>query len=279
MFKRKFFILFVGGAMLLSACMGSMPQGGQPPLVQSQPTAGPDAPASTDAAQPVQDSSSAAASNSSLTYPIVDTNQTACYDNDSTAACPNAGEAFNGQDGNYQGLAPTYQDNGDGTITDLNTGLMWLQSPDLNGDGTINSQDKMTSDNALSYADSFSFAGYDDWRLPSIKELYSLIEFTGYTGIGDQSMSSAPSNAIPYLDTRYFKFGYGDANAGERYIDAQFASSTKYVSTTMNNEQTMFGVNFADGRIKGYGIGTRNGRQKTFYVLYVRGKESYGKNN
>jgi len=37
-------------------------------------------------------------------------------------------------------------------------------------------------------------------------------------------------------------------------------------------------VNFADGRIKGYGI--RMGpRQKTFYVLYVRGNKNYGKND
>lgn len=92
-------------------------------------------------------------------------------------------------------------------------------------------------------------------------------------------MDVVPSDAVPYLDTRYFKFGYGDTNAGERYIDAQFASSTKYVSTTMNGMQTMFGVNLADGRIKGYGYGDGNGRiMKTFYVLYVRGNEAYGKN-
>lgn len=156
---------------------------------------------------------------------------------------------------------------------------MWTKSPDLNGDGQINVQDKLTYEAALAYGESLSFAGYDDWRLPSIKELYSLIDFSGTTGFGDQNSSSVPSNAEPYIDTNYFDFAYGDTSAGERYIDAQFATSTKYVSTTMNGSETMFGVNFADGRIKGYGFEQPNGGQKTFYALFVRGNEFYGQND
>jgi len=42
----------------------------------------------------------------------------------------------------------------------------------------------------------------------------------------------------------------------------------------------MFGVNFADGRIKGYPIGKTHGRrEKTYYVMYVRGNTDYGKND
>ena len=58
----------------------------------------------------------------------------------------------------------------------------------------------------------------------------------------------------PFIDREYFKFSYGDASRGERIIDSQFATRTKYVSTTMAGSETMFGVNFADGRIKGYGL-------------------------
>jgi hypothetical protein len=49
----------------------------------------------------------------------------------------------------------------------------------------------------------------------------------------------------------------------------------------MNGQQAMFGVNFADGRIKGYGIGTtpKFPQGKTFYVLYVRGNIGYGLNS
>jgi len=46
----------------------------------------------------------------------------------------------------------------------------------------------------------------------------------------------------------------------------------------MNGDQTLFGVNFADGRIKGYGV-TMNGVNKTFYVIYVRDNAFYGVNN
>ena len=44
-------------------------------------------------------------------------------------------------------------DNGDGTVTDLNTGLMWTKSPDWNGDGVINSEDKMTYQEALEFVE------------------------------------------------------------------------------------------------------------------------------
>lgn len=217
---------------------------------------------------------STSAVSTSLTYRIVDSAQAACYDNNQQIPCPEQGSAFAGQDGNYQGAAASYQDNGNGTVSDLVTGLMWSKSADLNGDGTINVNDKLSFANAMSSADSSTLAGYDDWRLPTIKELYSLILFDG------TDVSACPGgscSATPFIDTRYFDYAYGDTNAGERVIDAQFATSTKYVSTTMNGDETMFGVNFADGRIKGYGLNMR-GAEKTFYVLYVRGGNNYGVN-
>jgi len=53
-----------------------------------------------------------------------------CYDNAREITCPQPGEAFYGQDAQYQGVQPAYQDNGGDTIIDLNTGLMWQKSPD-----------------------------------------------------------------------------------------------------------------------------------------------------
>ena len=73
--------------------------------------------------------------------------------------------------------------------------------------------------------------------------------------------------------------GYGDTDAGERIIDSQMASSTLYVSgTNQTKDRTMFGVNFADGRIKGYGTLLR-GQDKLFYIMYVRGNTGYGVND
>ncbi len=206
------------------------------------------------------------ASSSALSYPIVDTGQTTCYDNTSVITAPSKGHAFYGQDAQYDGHAPGYTDNGDGTVTDNVTGLMWQQDPG----------EKMTLDEAMAKAETFNLAGYTDWRLPTIKELYSLILFSGKDPSGVTGTDT--SGLTPFIDD-VFDFEYGDPSSGERIIDAQFASSSIYTSTTMDGNDTMFGVNFADGRIKGYPCSAMpGGRTKTFFVLYVRGNTGYGTN-
>lgn len=209
-------------------------------------------------------------------YPVVGTNQTLYYDNRSPISAPSAGQSFYGQDANYPGNAPSYTDNNNGTITDNITGLMWTKSYDINGDGTIDTNDKMTPDDAEKNAASCATGGYGDWRLPTIKELYSLIMFSG-AEIQPEALSS--DGAIPFINTEYFEIGYGDLDAGDRIIDAQVATSTRYVGKTVawlinEDTETMFGVNFVDGRIKGY---PADG-SKTYYVLYVRNNTDYGKN-
>lgn len=62
---------------------------------------------------------------SQVKYPIVDTGQKDCYSNNGKIEMPKPGEAFYGQDACIQGNQPKYRDNGDGTVTDLVTGLMW----------------------------------------------------------------------------------------------------------------------------------------------------------
>jgi hypothetical protein len=203
----------------------------------------------------------ALAQTDSVSYTIVDTGQLYCYDDNEYIPFPEVGEEFYGQDAQYNGNLPSYQNNGDGTVTDLNTGLMWQQSPEM--------YDLSTHSEAMSDADSFKLAGYDDWRLPTIKELFSLIDFQGSTFY-----------EIPYIDTDYFEFRFGNESLGERFIDAQYWSSTVYVSTTMGGDITAFGVNFADGRIKGYPteVGP-DGSPKECFVRYVRGNPDYGIND
>ncbi|MBN1199098.1 MAG: DUF1566 domain-containing protein [Bacteroidales bacterium] len=214
-----------------------------------------------------------------LTYPVVDTRQEAFYDTVIEIPEPASGSPYYGQDARYTGNLPNYLDNGDGTITDLVTGLMWSKSLDMDGDGDIDYSDKMSQSEALAAADTFGLAGYSDWRLPSIKEIYSLILFSGMDPSGYQGTST--SGLVPFIDTNYFDFAYGDLSAGERIIDAQMASATLYVGLTMGGAETMFGVNFADGRIKGYPTGPMPGQteDKQFYVYYVRGNTQYGLND
>ncbi len=75
-----------------------------------------------------------------------------------------------------------------------------------------------------------------------------------------------------------FRIWYGDTAANERVIDAQWATTTNYVSTTMKGDATMFGVNLADGRIKGYPL-EMFGSDKLFYVQCVRDNEVHGENS
>ncbi len=212
------------------------------------------------------------------TYRIVDTGQETFYNSTIEISAPIATDSFYGQDANYQGNQASYTNNGDGTVTDNVTNLMWAQTCDLNGDGTIDADDKLSYTEAMAAADTFSLAGYNDWRLPSIKEQYSLINFSG---IDPSGYEGSTDGLIPFIDIEFFGFGYGDEDAGERIIDAQMATSTLYVSTTMMGAETMFGVNFADGRIKGYETGAMPGEteDKQYYVYFVRGNSQYGIND
>lgn len=203
------------------------------------------------------------------TYVVVDTGQGVFFNNSTEISAPSEGNSFYGQDATYNSAQPSYTDNGDGTVTDNITGLMWQQDP-----GT-----KMSYADAVSTLNSFNLGGYTDWRLPTIKELYSLIQFNGLDPSGWEGETTG---LVPFIDSGYFTFAYGDESAGERIIDSQYLSSTKYVSTTMNGDETVFGVNFADGRIKGYPLYMQSPEgtsDKTFFVMYVRGNTDYGQNS
>ena len=69
-----------------------------------------------------------------------------------------------GEDADYTINPPFYIVNGDGTVTDTVTGLMWQQA-----DGG-----EMTIENARTYCDTLTLAVYTDWRLPSVHELFSI---------------------------------------------------------------------------------------------------------
>ncbi len=197
------------------------------------------------------------------TYPIVDTRQSACYNNTAQIAAPVPGQAFFGQDAQHAGNQPQYRDNGDGTVTDLVTGLTWVKARGA----------KVSWEKALADATACRVGGHADWRMPTIKELYSLIDFRG------KSATTAAAS-IPYLDTTYFDFAYGNTSIGERVIDCQDWSATTYVHLTMGGDSTAFGVNFADGRIKGYGKKwPPTGARMQLYVRYVRGNAAYGTNS
>ncbi len=155
-----------------------------------------------------------------------------------------SGDAFYGQDANYlSGKPMSFTDNGDGTITDNVTGLMWAQ--DQSGAG-------MDWEQAATYCSNLTLNGYDDWRLPTIKELWSIRN---------------QSTGWPYLDTDYFNLVSDD---GSEPNQQHSWSSNKYlVNTPEAATNVSFIVNDWTGHIKAL-EGMR-------YVRAVRG-ETYGIN-
>ena len=199
----------------------------------------------------------------SLSFRIPSSGQEQCYGNDAEIECASEGEDYYGNDAQSGSNGMSYIDNGDGTVTDLNTGLMW--STDIT--------DGITFDDAWDTIDSIDVGGYDDWRIPTTKELYSLITFdgtdpSGYSGDDTEGM-------IPFINSEYFDFAYGGGGGsqGNRIIDVQGITSTMYESTVMGDQECFFGVNFADGRIKCYSLGWEG---QYFRILYVRGDTGYG---
>ncbi len=170
-------------------------------------------------------------------YPLAGTGQRACYGDVAEVDCARAGP-FDEQDAQQGAPALAYRDDGDGAVTDVVTGLTWARAQTA----------PVTFDEAVRGAASFRAGGFSDWRLPTIHELFSLMDFRGQFG-------PSPETSRPFIDATAFDFAYGapGAGVGDRFIDVQVWSSSVYSrGTGPGLDETVFGVNFADGRIKGY---------------------------
>ena len=188
-----------------------------------------------------------------LTYPVVDTAQVACYDASAWIACPVAGEAFFGQDAQFAGPQPDYTTSSDGlTVQDNVTGLTWQQ-------GYESFKNWADAKAVCVDLNSASLGGYTDWRLPTIKELYSL--WNAGTG-------------WPYLDANTLAY---DPQSSPHMI---IWSSTRYLGLLESTEdpatgaEMAFGVNFSTGHIKAYAIDVG----PTHFARCVRGA-AYGVND
>ena len=169
----------------------------------------------------------------SASYPIVDTGQVLCYGANITAnetgeiECPNPGEELYGQDAQFSNNPISLNDYGDGTVIDNVTGLVWQQSP---------SDEYFTFTEAEAYADESTLAGYDDWRVPTLKELYSISNF---------------GSGWPYIDTDYFHLAdTTTVDKSEQYWGQVYVGHTEE-----GGYDAALGVNHVTGHIKAYPSG------------------------
>ncbi len=111
---------------------------------------------------------------------VPDTGQNSCFDNNTEISCPQPGEPFYGQDAQYTINPPSYTDLGTGIVRDNVTGLEWQQTT---------APVFYAWQQALDYCSGMNLGGHNDWRLPTIKELFTLIDSDMYD---------------PAIDTAYF---------------------------------------------------------------------------
>ena len=175
-----------------------------------------------------------------VTSLVPDTNQGSCFDEKSLISCPKEGQEFFGQDANYFGATPNYRDNLDGTISDLVTGLTWQKA---------HNSKRLGYYEAKNFCESLSLGKRQNWRLPTIKELFSIADFRGAQGKNY------------FLDSAYFDFSEPDQSVleGDRFASThsvqmmgQTWSSTIYSGAHFGRAGTeaAFFFNFLDGHIK-----------------------------
>ena len=173
-----------------------------------------------------------------ITLGNICTGQDKCYNNSSSITCPTSSTAdFYGSDAHYAKAGYCYPQSftvktvsGKNIVVDNNTGLEWQQ--------TI-SEDKFIWKDALSYCENLSYAGRDDWRVPSPQELLTIVDNSTYA---------------PAIDKAYF------SNTPSQH----FWSSYTYISNTDNAWYVKFN----------YGsVGNYSPKTNEYYVRCVRGNE------
>ncbi|MEW6260159.1 MAG: DUF1566 domain-containing protein [Thermodesulfobacteriota bacterium] len=130
------------------------------------------------------------------------------------------------------GVLAGYIDNGNGTVTDTSTGLMWQKETPVR---------TMTWEEALFYCENLTLGDYTDWRLPTFKELRSLVDYSRYT---------------PAINTTFFP----DTVASFYWSSTSYAYSPDFA----------WSVFFYDG------FDSRYEKYYSFYVRAVRGGQGGG---
>jgi alpha-tubulin suppressor-like RCC1 family protein len=201
---------------------------------------------------------------------IPDTGQTKCYDNENEIPCPESGEDFYGQDGNYNINPQSFtkldalgndlpdsatewvmvRDNisgliwevktDDGSIHDKDNKYTWYDSnPETNGGDAGTDGDGTDTEDFIKSLNDSNFGGFSDWRLPNLMEITSIVNF---------------GKNFPPINTSFFP----------KTLSAIYWSSTS--SSVLKTDA--WGVDFYY-----YGYFTYNDKSSSYYVRAVRGGE------
>jgi len=135
-----------------------------------------------------------------------------------THASMHTGQTTNystGDDADNDGTSKSYHDPGDGTITDLLTGLMWVRE---------DSGSQINWVSALGYCNDITTGGYIDWRVPDYYELFTMADFS-CNSTGGNCADAYLNNAFNWTSTSYAMFWSSTTRAADGSVALVFRSS------------------------------------------------------
>ena len=127
-----------------------------------------------------------------------------------------------GEDSDYTRNPPSYTDNGDGTVTDNVTGLVWQKTDD---------NTTRNWDDAWTYCQALSLGGETDWHLPGANELMSIVYY-GTINPAIDSFAFSGTNATLYWSATTYASSSGSAWGVNFYsggVDGHSKSDPHYV--------------------------------------------------
>ncbi len=146
----------------------------------------------------------------SYAFTLPATGQTTCYDaNGNVISCAGTGE-----DAAHILNPKSYTDNGNGTITDNVTGLMWQKQDNgsvynwFQASGTYDATNNPTSQSVCGV---LTTGGHSDWRLPSVMELKSLVDYSITSGATINTTYFPSTQASYYWSSSTYAYGTNGA--------------------------------------------------------------------
>ncbi len=140
----------------------------------------------------------------------------------------------------------SFVDNGDGTVTDTSTGLMWELKTNDGGERDWNNTYNWQE--ALSYCENLDHATHTDWRLPNRVELRSIIDYTEYDPAINENIFPNTQSQHYWSSTTYInpEIGSHTSNAYQilflnGFSHASSKSDKKYVRAVRDAQEVMPG--------------------------------------
>ena len=188
------------------------------------------------------------------------TGQTECYNNEKEAICPVENENFYGQDAQYtasgscvpQKFSIDDSVENEPTVIDKNSGLEWQQRFSKLTENCENTGvwDGLPHTTAESYCENLKYGGHDDWRVPTILELNSIV---------DRGKNSPAINTVYFPDTPSGYF---------------FSSSLDHLHDGYESFYVIWSIDFKDGVIDLESFDSLLELNDEHYVRCVRGEKS-----